>query len=46
MLADSKDRRVKVSIDQALPKQTYFPVIEALSQAGATPVLIGERERL
>jgi len=46
MLANSKDRRVKVSIDRALPKQTYFPVIEALSRAGATPVLIGEQERL
>lgn len=43
LMGERQDRRVKVSIDKDLPKQTYFPVIEAISKAGAMPILTGEK---
>ena len=42
LLGDRKDRRVKVSIDKDLTRKDFFPVVEALSRAGATPILTGE----
>jgi biopolymer transport protein ExbD len=37
MLGDREDRRVQVTIDKGLLKPDYYPVVEALGRAGATP---------
>jgi len=41
MLAGRDDRDVKLRIDRDLPTQSYLPVIEALSRAGATLQVTG-----
>ncbi len=41
MLTGRDDRVVKLSVDRDLPKETYLPVIEALSRAGATLQVTG-----
>jgi len=43
LIGEREDRRVKVSIDKDIPKQVYFPVIEAISKAGAMPIVTGEK---
>ena len=41
MLAGRDDRTVRLSVDRNLTKPSYLPVIEALSQAGATLQVTG-----
>ncbi len=44
LLGERTDRRVKVSIDKDLTRTQFLPTIEALSRAGATPLLTGKRK--
>lgn len=44
MLQDSKDKTVQVRMHKKLKKNQYMPLLEALSNAGAKVVLVGERD--
>ena len=45
-LENHRDRPVHVKIDKNLVRKDYLPIIQALSESGATTVLIGDREQL
>ncbi len=45
VLQDRQNRKVHVTIDKDLTKKTYYPVLQILGRAGATPVLTGDIEK-
>ena len=44
-LEGREDRQVLVTIDKSLTKRQYYPVLQALGRAGATPMLTGLKEQ-
>lgn len=45
LAAKDHDHPVHVSIDKALTRKQFMPLIEAISESGAKLILIGEKEK-